>query len=81
MGNASITKRALVNVQNAFFNHPEWEAKILTTIHDEILTTHHCKYDDIVVKCVENEMIKAGEYYVKKVPMKVDVQLGKHWIH
>jgi len=71
----------LCYVQNAFFTHPEWEAKILTTIHDEIISTHLSKYDDEVMECVGYEMIRAGEYYVKTVPMKVDVQLGKHWIH
>ena len=79
--NASIIKRALCYIQDGFFAHPEWEAKLLITIHDECLTTQLVTYEKEVLKFVEDEMIRAGEHYIKKIPVVVDAQLGKCWLH
>ena len=80
-GNGSIIKRALCYVQDGFFAHPEWEGKLLITIHDEIICTQLSKYNDEVVKFINDEMVRAGDYYIKKLPVVVDVELGYHWIH
>ena len=80
-GNASITKRALVYIQRGLFEYPEWTAKLVNTIHDEILTTQFKKYENEVFEFVKTSMIKAGEYYIKSIPVVVEVQLGNHWIH
>jgi len=80
-GNASMTKRALCMLQDGFFEHPEWDAKILTTIHDEILTTQNKVYDAEVLEFVVDAMVKAGEHYIKTIPVLVDAVSGSHWIH
>jgi len=81
--NASITKRALVYIRRAALNKG-WSAdkfRILITVHDEIECECHKSIVDEATKMVEDMMIAAAEYYVKKVPMKVDVDVGDHWIH
>lgn len=80
-GNASIIKRAMCLIQDKFFEHPEWEAKLLLCVHDEIIAT--CKKDnsETVKEVIEKCMLEAAYLFVDKVPMEVDVELGKHWIH
>ncbi len=80
-GNASITKRALCYIQKSFLEHPEWCGVIRNVVHDEIITTHLAKYDNIVLQSIKDNMINAATYYIKNVPMVVDAQLAKHWVH
>ena len=80
-GNASVTKRALCNIQAGFFEYKEWKGKLLNVIHDEVISTHISKYDDEVYKFVKDAMVAAGEYYIKSIPVVVDAVLDKHWVH
>jgi DNA polymerase I len=80
---ASITKRALVLIRRAALNKG-WKAdqfRILITVHDEVEADCHESIAEEATQMVEDMMVTAAEYYVKKVPMKVDVDVGDHWIH
>ena len=81
-GNASITKRALVYItKNVVEAHPEWDAKIILTVHDEIEVEVKEQYANECAQEVKKQMILAGEYYIKKVPVVVSLDIGDHWIH
>lgn len=47
----------------------------------EILTTNLTKYDDETSVFIEDAMVKAGEYYIKTIPVVVELEIGKHWLH
>jgi len=54
-------------------------AKIIGTIHDEILVETVNQAVDDVSKLVEHSMIEAGDFYLRSVPVKVDVKDGDTW--
>ena len=80
-GNASMLKRAMVYMQAAFFEHPEWDAKLRCIVHDEVVTTQLIKYELEVKDAVRECMIRAGKYYIKSIPVEVDVKIGNCWLH
>jgi len=80
-GNASITKKAMVNMRNNFIkNNLDSKAKLICCIHDEILTEHEDSIsDDDMKNTMEKEMLDAAYHYVKKAKMAVDVKISDHW--
>ncbi len=48
-------------------------AKIIDTIHDEILVESRSETARSTALVVEHTMIEAGEFYLRSVPVKVDV--------
>jgi DNA polymerase I-like protein with 3'-5' exonuclease and polymerase domains len=68
-------------IQDEFFKHKEYKGELQLCIHDELLILCDSLYEDEVATLVENEMIRAGELYIKTVPVTVEVAKGKWWIH
>lgn len=81
MGNASITKRALVYLRKKFLEHPEWGAMLIVTVHDEIEIEVKEEYLNVCAEEVKKQMERAGKYYIKSVPIVIDIDKGKYWIH
>ena len=77
---ASITKLALVRVQNYIDDHKNG-AKILAVIHDEILVECHKDIAEEMAEVVSSKMISAFNHYCPDVPMTVKPDVGTHWIH
>ena len=80
MAGATITKLAMCNIRRTFLKN-NYDARIILTVHDELIIECH---KDIVTECakiVETEMIKGFNYFAPDIPMKVDAQIGTHWIH
>ena len=75
---ADITKYALVFINKEIKNH-SLDAYLIHTVHDEIVTEAREDMVDDVAKLVEEQMIKAGEKLLKKVPVKVDVHISDCW--
>jgi DNA polymerase I len=73
---ADILKKSLVFLSD---NLIECDTKIIGTIHDEILVETPNKSVATVKIVVENSMIKAGEFYLRSVPVKVDVTDAATW--
>jgi len=78
---ASIMKRALVSMRKSFLAHPEWEAKLLFTVHDEVGVEVKEEYAEVCAVAVEKDMIDASDFYLKLTPMVVDLSIGDYWIH
>lgn len=55
-------------------------ARIVNMIHDEIVVEADEAEAEDVGKIVEDAMCKAGEEYVKKVPVKVETEIADAWV-
>ena len=76
---ASTTKLALVRLNNRIRKNG-YHAKIVNSIHDEILIEVAPEHTEEVKLAAEEEMIKAFNIYADSVPMEVNPKVGKHWI-
>ena len=72
---ADILKRALVNL----YQDVNGTAKIIGTIHDEILLEVVEPEAEAVKGKVERIMKEAGEHYLKSVPVEVDIAVCDTW--
>ena len=79
-GGATITKLAMCNVRREFLNKG-YDAELILTVHDELLAEVHESIADECKDIIEREMIDAFNYFAPGIPMKVDAQVGTHWIH
>ena len=75
---ADITKFALLFVYKEI-KKAKLDAHLVHTVHDEIVVEAKSEIADDTAKLVEEQMIKAGERLLKKVPVKVDVHVSTCW--
>jgi len=75
---ADVMKRALWQIYLRLLEG-EYQAVPVMTIHDEVIVEAPENEADAVANIVVNEMRKAGEYYVKTVPMPADVTIASCW--
>src|SRR3990172_1279572 len=75
---ADITKYALLYI-NKELKEKKLDAYLVHTVHDEIVVEAKEDVADEVSKLVEEQMIRAGERLLKKVPVKVDVHISDCW--
>ena len=79
--NADITKEALVQLQEAYDDIPG--AKLLFTVHDEIVSEVPETVAEYVAEVKAEVMRQAFRRFVKTVPVgkddKVSVTIAKHW--
>ncbi len=54
-------------------------AKLVNIVHDEIIVECDAAEGDQTAKKLERAMCSAGEEYVKRVPVKVDVKIADEW--
>ena len=71
---ADIMKRAMIDVHAALGAHPD--ARMILTVHDELLFEVPEKRADEVAAIVRERMQGAAEL---KVPLTVDVGIGRNW--
>ena len=75
-GNATITKLALIWLRKDLAGK---DAKIISTVHDEILVECHKDIADEVLKILEKDMIDAAKVYLKNVKVAVDAKVSMCW--
>lgn len=79
--NADITKEALVQLQEIYEDIPD--AKVLFTVHDEIISETSADIADYVAEIKAQVMKKAFHRFIKTVPVgkddKVSVTIANHW--
>lgn len=73
---ADILKRALHLLHEAMRGT---SARLVNTVHDEILLECDAGEAEATADRLEKAMCAAGEEYVKKVPVKVDVKIADEW--
>jgi DNA polymerase I-like protein with 3'-5' exonuclease and polymerase domains len=74
---ADILKRALRLLHDEL---RDTSACIVNIVHDEIVVEADANETEAIAKKVEDAMCKAGEEYVKKVPVKVETQIADEWV-
>jgi DNA polymerase-1 len=74
--NADMTKMALIFLREKLKGY---DARIVNTVHDEIVVEVVESEAETVCKIVEAEMIRAGKEVLKDVPVLVDAKVGNYW--
>lgn len=74
---ADITKRALCLLSDKLTGT---DVKIIGCIHDEIILEAPESESDEVRNLLRSTMIEAGEYYLKSVPVEVEVSVADNWM-
>jgi len=77
---ASTTKKAMCQIRERIIKD-KWDAKILITVHDEIIISILESQAKAFAKIVEREMITAFNFYAPDVPMRVTAIVDDCWIH
>ena len=78
--NADAMKFALVSLYERI-KRDKIDASILLTVHDEIVTECADDQADTFKDILSEEMVKAAEVFVKKVPIASDPFVGDVWEH
>jgi len=73
---ADILKRALRLLHDDI---RETSAKLVNIVHDEIIVECDAAESEQTVKILESAMLRAGEQFVSRVPIKVDVHTAVEW--
>jgi len=76
--NADMTKLALIWIRNKI-KEKKLDACLVNTIHDEIVVECDEKIAEEVGYIVKEYMIKAGEFYLHKVPVDVEYSISGCW--
>ncbi len=76
--NADMTKLALIWLREAF-KREKLDIKIVNTVHDEIVVDCAEEIAEQVLKIVEYEMKRAGEVFIKAVPVDVEATIKDYW--
>ena len=73
---ADILKRALRLLHEDI---RETSAKLVNIVHDEIIVECDAAESEQTAKTLESAMLRAGEQFVSRVPIKVDVHTADEW--
>jgi DNA polymerase-1 len=74
---ADIFKRALRLLHDQL---RDTSACIVNIVHDEIVVEADVDETETIAKKVEDAMCKAGEEYIKKIPVKVETEVSDEWV-
>lgn len=77
---ASMTKRAMLNIQK-IIEEQNLDAKLILTVHDEILVECHESIADKMKEVVKNCMIESFNYYIPDLTMKINPKVDTKWVH
>jgi DNA polymerase-1 len=70
---ADMMRKAMINVYNLKFKYPDWNLRLLFTVHDEIGVSVNAVYAEQAAREVENAMISSVSFCV---PVVSDTQIG-----
>jgi len=73
---ADILKRALRSLHDDI---RETSGKLVNIVHDEIIVECDASESEQTAKLLESAMLRAGEKFVSRVPIKVDIHISNDW--
>jgi DNA polymerase-1 len=73
---ADILKKAISHLMGSL---EDLDAKIINLVHDEIVIECHQDTVNQVMDIVKSDMVRAGEAFIKSVPVEVDVTVDNMW--
>jgi len=74
--NADMTKFALCGIHAALEGY---DARIVNTVHDEIVVEARDDVADEVMGIVQSEMVRAGQRMITRVPVEADAHVDDCW--
>jgi hypothetical protein len=74
--NADMTKLALINLRSAL---KDWDARVVNTVHDEIVVEVREDQAEEVKHIVEHAMVAAGQTILKVVPIVAEASVADYW--
>jgi DNA polymerase-1 len=74
--NADMTKLALIGLHEALQGY---DARVVNTVHDEIVVEAREEQAEAVCRIVEHEMVKAGAKIITLVPVVADAKIADYW--
>lgn len=77
---ADMTKLALIRIHERFHDE-RWDARIVNTVHDEIVVECASQDAETIAHLVRVEMTAAHQTLLKRVPALVEVQIARYWQH
>ena len=77
---ADWLKFAIVEIHNAIQSR-NLDAAIVAIIHDEVVVECSEEQAEIIKTITEESLVKAGEKFIKKVPVTVSCGIYNHWKH
>jgi DNA polymerase I len=75
---ANIVKQAIILITNYFVAN-SLDARIVNTVHDEIVVEAAETIATEVAEVVEKLMIEAGNMFIKSCAIKVETSIADHW--
>lgn len=76
---ADITKEAMNRLDAEFLANPQWDAHLLMTVHDELVSECKEEYANEVMESVERNMIEAAQRWMLITPVKADASIADYW--
>ncbi|MCK4822385.1 hypothetical protein KA005_41865, partial [bacterium] len=73
---ADMVKAAMVTIRKIIIKHPEWEMKIVLTVHDEVVVEVLNEYVDIAKQAVNWAMVNS---YKLSIPLVAELGVGKNY--
>jgi DNA polymerase I-like protein with 3'-5' exonuclease and polymerase domains len=73
---ADVLKRALGSIPVWL---PETESRLVGIVHDEIIVETPVEHTEKSAEFLKISMIEAGEFFIKTVPIEVDIEIGENW--
>lgn len=77
---ASVTKLAMCRIRR-ILKDKKYDARLVLTVHDEILVECNENIVDTVAKIVEEQMKAAFNHYAPSVEMDVTAKIADRWLH
>jgi DNA polymerase-1 len=77
---ADMTKMALVNIHANLAKYGE-RAFLVNSVHDEIIAEADDSVAEVVKQIIINQMVTAGQYFLKRVPVLVEAKVATSWTH
>ncbi len=71
---ADMLRLGMINIRQVILKHPEWDAKIVLTVHDEIVIECKDEYIEQAVPLVREAMNSAVDL---GIPVETDISVGK----
>jgi DNA polymerase-1 len=73
---ADIIKKALILIHNRL---PGTGSRLFSSVHDEIILEAAKEYAVHASKILRDSMVESGAFYLKTVPVEVDLHLDESW--
>jgi DNA polymerase-1 len=73
---ADMLKKAIHLISNEL---REFDANIINLVHDEIVIECRTDQTDQVFTIVEQNMVRAGQHFIKSVPVEVEIIIDDKW--